>query len=133
MKAGRPVIFSADWTLGNLVFERAVLVANERVSFVAELVKVLVVRPHALREFILSDKARANHEGGDAALHAVLWRVLRQKRAVCSAPTDHAMTVHVCRRVARIHAAHVRAKRRRIPKRVHLFIIEVVISLKIGA
>ncbi len=36
--------FLADWTLGNLVFERAVLVANERVSFVAELVKVLVVR-----------------------------------------------------------------------------------------
>src|SRR5205085_3536757 len=110
--------FLADWALGDFVFERTVLSADDRVAFVAELVKVPVVRPNVLRELELPDEARADHECGDAALHAVLRRVLRQMRAVGGAATDHAATIHVRRRIPGIHSAHVRAERHRVAMRI---------------
>ena len=64
--------FFADRALGNFVFERAVLVADDRVAFVTKLVKVPVVRPNVLRELELADEARADHESGDPTLDAVL-------------------------------------------------------------
>ena len=38
--------FLADRTLGNLVFERAVLRADDRVALITEIVEVLVVSPY---------------------------------------------------------------------------------------
>src|SRR6516225_8013127 len=54
--------------------KRAVLVAYDRVAFVAELMEVRVVDPHVLRELELADEARTTHEGGDAPLHTILGR-----------------------------------------------------------
>ena len=68
--------FFADWALGDFVFERAVLRADDRVALVPKLVEVSIVHPHVLRKLELSDQARADHEGSDAALYAILWRVL---------------------------------------------------------
>src|SRR5262252_1207221 len=58
-----------DRALRNLVFERAVLISDDRVALVAELVKVLVVCPDVLSELELPDEARAAHESGDTAFH----------------------------------------------------------------
>ena len=66
----------ADRPLRDLVFQRAVLVADDRVALVAELVEIPVVHPHVLRELELADQARADHERGDAALDAVVRRAL---------------------------------------------------------
>src|SRR3954453_10040100 len=96
-------------TLGDLKFKRAVLVADERIAFVAELVKAPIVHPDVLGELELAYQAPADHEGGDAAFHVIVWCVLGQRRAISSAAADHAAAVHVRRCVAGIHAAHVRA------------------------
>ena len=125
--------FFADWTLRDFEFERAVVIADDRVAFVAELVKVPVVHPDVLCELVLPDETCADHECGDATLHAVVRRILRQMGPVGGAATDHAAAIHVRRRVAGIHAAHVRAERNRISVRVHLLVVEVVVALRIGA
>src|SRR6516165_5979269 len=83
--------FLADRTLGNFKFECTVLVADDRITFVAEFVKVTVVSPNILRELELTDQARADHKSGDATLHAVLRCVQRQMRPIGSPTTDHAM------------------------------------------
>src|SRR5205823_420824 len=95
---------------GYFELKRTVLVANDRVAFVAEFVKALVVDPHVLREFKLADQARTNDEGRDAALDAIIGGVLRELRAIGCTAADHPTPVHVCRRVARIHAADVRTQ-----------------------
>src|SRR6476620_9501193 len=74
--------FFADWPLGDFVFERAVLSADDRVAFVAELVEIPVIHPDVLCEFVLPNEACADHERGDAALRTVLRPVLRQMRSV---------------------------------------------------
>ncbi len=125
--------FFANWALGDFVFERAVLSADDRVAFVAELVKVPVIRPNVLRELKLSNEARADYECCDAALYAVLRRVLRQMRTVSGTAADHAAAVHVRRRVAGVHSAHVRAERHRVAMRIHLLVIKVVVPLEVGA
>src|SRR6476646_755126 len=125
--------FFADWALGDFKFERAVLVADDRVAFVAELVEIPVVRPNVLRELELSNEAPADHECCNTALHAVLWRVLGQMRTVGGTAADHAAAVHVCRGVARVHSAHVRAERHRVAMRIHFLIVEVVVPLQVGA
>src|SRR5580700_4104807 len=124
--------FFADRALRDFVFERAVLSANDRVAFVAEFMEVVVVHPYVLCELELADEARADHEGSDAAFHAVLWRFLRQMWAVGGAAADHAAAVHIVRRVAGIHSPHVRAERYRIAMGIHLLIVEVVVALRIG-
>src|SRR3984893_14564260 len=125
--------FFAEWGLGVFVFEGGVLSADDRVAFVTEIVKIPVVRPNVLRELELSNEARADHECCDAALHAVLRRVLRQMRTVGGTAADHAAAVHVRRRVAGVHSAHVRAERHRVAVRIHLLVVEVVVPLEVGA
>src|SRR5262245_35905198 len=66
----------SDRTLRDLVLERSVVRPDDGVSLVAELVEVLVVRPHVLRELELADEARADHEGRDPTLPAVVLRAL---------------------------------------------------------
>src|SRR5262245_42630027 len=90
----QPLDRSLDRPLRNLVLERAVVGADERVALVAELVEVLVVDPDVLRELELPDQARAQHERGDAALDTVLRRACGQLRAVGAAAPDHAPPVH---------------------------------------
>src|SRR5271163_3887851 len=58
----------ANWTLGHFEFQRAVLVADDRIAFVSEFVKVPVVRPDILRELELPDKAAADHKGRDSSV-----------------------------------------------------------------
>src|SRR4051794_35859033 len=52
---------------GNLELERPVVIADDGIALVAELVKIRIVRPDVLRELELTDEARADHEGRDAA------------------------------------------------------------------
>ena len=107
----KPCDLLADRPLGDLEFQRAVLVADDRVVLVAEFVEILVVGPDVLRELELADEARADDERGDAALHAVLGRVFGQGRPVGGPAADHPAPVHVVRGVARVHAvAHVRPR-----------------------
>jgi hypothetical protein len=49
--------FLSDGALRDFVFERAILGADDRVAFVAELVKVPIICPNVLRELELSDEA----------------------------------------------------------------------------
>src|SRR5262249_42617259 len=79
----------ADRSLGNFVFERAVLISDDRVALVAELVKVLVVRPDVLSELELADEARAANESGDPAFHSVLRSAVRKRRPISPPPADH--------------------------------------------
>src|SRR4051812_30383780 len=71
-KRGQTGDRSSDRSLGNLVFERAILIADHRIALVAELVEALVVRPHVLRELELADEAAADHERGNPALRGVV-------------------------------------------------------------
>src|SRR6202040_4071526 len=130
-EGGQAGDFLSDRALGDFVFERAILVADYRVALIAEFMEVLVVCPDVLRELELADEARADHEGRDAAFHAVLWRFLRQMWAVGGAAADHAAAVHIVRRIAGIHSPHVRAEWYRIAMRIHLLIVEVVVALRI--
>src|SRR6266536_2282545 len=123
----------ADWAFRDFEFERAVLVADNRVALIAEFMEVFVVHPYVLCELELPDEARADHEGGYTALSAVLGRILRQMRTISGAATYHAAAVHIVPRVEGIRASNVRAERHRIPMRVHLPVVEVVVSLHIGA
>jgi hypothetical protein len=68
--------FFPDRALRDLVFQRAILGADDRVAFVAELVKAPVICPNVLRELELPDEASANDERRDAALRAVLRRIV---------------------------------------------------------
>ncbi len=80
VKAGNPVIFFPDGTPRYFEFQRAVLMADDQeVAFVAELVKISIVRPDVLRELELADQARADRERRDAALLSVLGRAFGQR------------------------------------------------------
>src|SRR5262249_15753830 len=92
-----------DRALGNLVFERAVLISDDRIALVAELVEVLVVRPHVLRELELADEARAADESSNPAFHSVLRRTFRKRRPIGPASTDHPAPVRVVGGSARVH------------------------------
>src|SRR5580698_8113999 len=72
----------ADRPLRDLELQRAVVVTDDRVSFVTEFVKVAVVHPHVLGKLKLANQARADHERRNSSLNAVFRRTLRQKRAV---------------------------------------------------
>src|SRR5205809_3365237 len=95
--------------------------------------KVFVVNPDVLREFKLPDEAGAAHEGGDASLHTIIGRAFRQRWSVGSPAADHAPSIHVRSRVARIHAPNVRTKWRGVTVRIHLSVIKVVVALAVGA
>src|SRR5690349_19932496 len=81
---------SSNRPFRNLEFQRPVLVADDRVVLVPELVKVLVVGPHVLRELELTDEARANNERGDAALGSIVRDPFPQGWAIGGAPPNHA-------------------------------------------
>src|SRR5206468_4985577 len=100
--------FLPNRALRDFVFQGTVLVAADRITLVAQFVKVPVVHPNVLRELELSNETRADNEGGDAALDTVLWRFFRQRRPVGAAAADHPSPLHVRRRVSGIHAADVR-------------------------
>lgn len=100
-----------DRALRDFVFQRAVLMADDRVAFVAEFVKIPVVHPDILRKLELSNEARANHERDNAAFPAVLRRAFGQRGTIGRATPNHAAAVHVRRGVAGIHPPDVRAER----------------------
>src|SRR5262249_48316551 len=110
-----------------------VLRANDWIAFVAKFMEIAVVGPDILREFKLTDQARADHEGRDAAVRTIVWSVIRQRQAISSATANHAAPGYVRCRVAGVHATHVRTEGYRISMRVHLFVVEVVASLHVGA
>src|SRR5262249_47795268 len=122
----------ADRTFGDFEFQRPVLVTDDRVAFVAEFMKISVVRPDVLRELELSNEAPADHKSRDAALNAVLRRAFWKVETVSRAPADHSAAVYVRRRIAWVHPTRVRTQRNRISMRVHLLVVEVVVSLQIS-
>src|SRR5262249_11826723 len=69
----------ADRTLGNFKFERTVLLSDDRIVFIAKLVKVAIISPHVLKELELADEACAYDKSGDATLNPILRRVVRQE------------------------------------------------------
>src|SRR6266550_5545758 len=116
----------------NLELERAVLCPDDRIAFVPELVEVLVVDPHILRELELPDQTPADDERGDAALDPIVRGTLREWRAVRRAAANHPAAVHVGSRIARIHPAAMRAQRYRIAVRILVLVAEVVVALHVG-
>ena len=104
----QPCDFLPNRALRDFVFQGTVLVAADRIALVAQFVKVPVVHPNVLRELELSNEARADNEGGDAALDTVLRSFCWQRRPVGAAAADHTSPLHVRRRVSGIHAANVR-------------------------
>src|SRR5262245_40340890 len=101
--------------------------------FIAEFLKVTVIHPDVLVKLELADEARPDHESRYAALHAVLRRILRQRRAIGCAAADQPSAVHIFSSVAKIHAAYMRTQWYRISKWIHLFVVKVVVPLHIGA
>src|SRR4029077_6304730 len=110
----------ADRTPRDFEFQRAVLMADDRVAFIAELVKTPIVDPDILRELELADEARADHERRDTALLAIFGRAFREGCTVGGAASNHAAAVHVLPGVTRIHPPDVRAERHGITQRVLL-------------
>src|ERR1700757_1860552 len=90
----------ANRTLGDLVFQCAVLCSADRIALVSQFVKVAVVDPHVLCELELAHQAGADDERGDAPVGAVVVRALGKRLAVRRAATDHSAPVHVYRSVA---------------------------------
>ena len=81
--------------------------ADDRVALVAKLVEVPIVYPDVLRELELPDEARADDEGGDAALDPVVGRALRQTEAHRARLGGSSVAGSYSPRVARIHAARM--------------------------
>src|SRR6188768_2904615 len=89
-------------------------------------------RPDILRELKLADQARTDQEGRDAAVGAIVWSIFRQRQTIGGAAANHASPVYVRCRVAGVHATHVRPERHSVSMRIHLFVVEVVVSLHVG-
>src|SRR3984957_3103660 len=128
----QPDDFLADGPLGDLELQRAILRADNRIALVAKLVEIAIVRPHVLRKLELPNETCANYERRDAAVDTILSLAVRQLRAIGRAAADHSPAVHVRRSIAWIHAARMGAERDRISVRVHLLVVEVVVSLRIS-
>src|SRR4029077_8632575 len=79
------------------------------------------------------DQDRADHQGRDTALFAVLGGVLRQMQTVRRAAADHSPSLHIRRRVTGIHSTDVRAEWHGIAMRIHFFVVKVVVPLHIRA
>src|SRR5207248_8754104 len=99
-----------DRSLGDLEFQRAVLVADDRIALIGEFVEVLSIGSHVLRELELADETRATNEGGDASFYAIFWRPFGQRWAVGAAASDQPPPIHVRGGVTRIHPPDVRAE-----------------------
>src|SRR4029077_3417277 len=123
----------ANRSLWNLEFERSVLSADDRVPLITEFVKVPIVDPDVLRELELADETCADHERRDTALLAIVGGALREIRTIGRPTPDHAPAVHVRRRIARVHAAHVGAQRHGITQWVLVLVVEIVAALWVGA
>src|ERR1700739_4334519 len=80
----------ADGTLGDLVFQCAVLCSADWIALVAQSVEVAVVDPHVLRELELAHEAGADDERGDASIRPVVVGTLGKRVAVGRAAPDHA-------------------------------------------
>src|SRR3954468_13883755 len=120
-----------DWPRWNGQIERAILGADDRIALVVESLEVGIVGPHAHREFELTNQACASHERGNAAIHAVVRRALRQQRTVRAAAANDLVTREVVGGVARVHATDVRAHRTRVAARIHRRVVEVVGTLPV--
>src|SRR6516165_498735 len=97
----------ANRPLWDLEFECPVLRTDDRIPLIPQLVEVPVVHPDVLRELELPDETRADHERRDTALLAVFGGTLRKIGTIGRPTTDHAPAVHVRRRIAWVHTAHV--------------------------
>jgi hypothetical protein len=62
--------FFSDWTLRDLKFECAVLVADDRIALIAQFMKITVISPDILRELELADQACADYKSCYAPLYA---------------------------------------------------------------
>src|SRR3954463_7666653 len=124
--------FLADRSFRNGDVERAVLIADDRVAFVPEFMKIRVVDPDVLCKLELPHEARTNHEGGNPSINSVLGRAVRQEGPIGCAAADHLAPLHVGGGVAWVHPPNVRTERNGITVRVHLGIIEVIVALGIG-
>src|ERR1700757_4179591 len=72
----------ADGTLGDLVFQCAVLCSADWIPLVAQFVEVAVVDPHVLCELELADEAGADDERRDAPIRTVVVGSLGKRIAV---------------------------------------------------
>src|SRR5262245_18590689 len=59
----KPLDHLPNGSLGDLVFQRAVLGADDRIAFVAEFMKRPIIGPDVLSKLELPDKTGATHEG----------------------------------------------------------------------
>src|ERR1700761_8843594 len=78
----QPLENRADRTLGNLVFQCAILRSADRIALVLQFVKVAVVDPHILCELELADQAGAYDERGDTPVRTVIVSALGKRLAV---------------------------------------------------
>src|SRR5262245_35642321 len=95
--------------------------------------KISVISPYILRKFELSDKTGTDHESRYAAVGTIVWSVFGQRQTIGSAAANHAAAVYVRCSIARVHTAHVRTEGHRISEGIHLFVVEVVVALHVGA
>src|SRR5262245_10249620 len=131
-KRGQALDLLFDRPLRNRHVVRAVVRADNRVPLVAKLLEFRIVDPDVLEELELADQAATAHECRNAPFDAVVAGPFRQGRTIRPAAPDDSTPVHVVPGVAEIHAPDVGAERRRVPLRVHLCVIEVVVALWIG-
>ena len=127
------LVHFADGAFRDGEIQCAVLGSADGVVLVAEFVEGLVVDPHVLGELELPDQVGADDERGDAALDAVVGRVVGQGGSVGRAAPDHATAVHVVGGVAWIEPACMRSQRARVAERVHLLVVVVVVAHRIRA
>src|SRR5947209_19395315 len=78
-----------DRPLRDFEFQRAVVGADDRIAFVAELMEGPVIGPHILGELELPDETDASHECSNATFHAVFRRAFGQRWSIGSAAPNH--------------------------------------------
>src|SRR5215469_16209076 len=103
----------------------AILSTKNRIAFVAELVKIWIVRPNVHRKLKLADQTCTTNECRNPPLHSVLRLTLRQRWPIRPPSPNHSPPLHVRRRIARIHAPNMCAERAAIAIRVHLAVVEI--------
>ena len=107
-------------------------VPDDRITLVAELVKVRVVDPDVLCKLELSHEARTNNESGNASIDTIFRRAFGQRRAISGSSANHPASLHIDSSVARVHPPYVRTKRSGVAKGIRLRIIEIIVALRIG-
>ena len=130
-ESGQALYLSSDRTLRDRQIVGAVLSADHRIAFIAQLVEIWVVDPDVLREFELAHETCADHECGNAAIDPSSGAPSGRGGPYVAPRRIHFATLDIYGRVTWVHPPNMGAQRDGVTLGIHLCVVEVVVALRV--